>query len=62
MEIIRKFKRPLSKRIVLNIPDHYVDKDLEILIIPVDQETKKHPVNKNSYSRSYVAFGKDETI
>ncbi len=43
MEIVREYKRPSSSRIMLDIPEKFVDKDLEILIIPVDngkEETK----------------------
>ncbi|MCP4156916.1 MAG: hypothetical protein GY757_54895 [bacterium] len=38
MKIIREFRKPLSNRIVLNIPETYVKKNLEILIIPPPEE------------------------
>jgi hypothetical protein len=50
MEIIREFKKPESRQIVLDIPEEYVQKDLEILIIPTinDSQTKKKPVEKQA--------------
>ena len=46
MEIIREFKRPMSRIVVLDIPEKLVDTELEILIIPVDKEIKKKSVDK----------------
>jgi hypothetical protein len=50
MEIIREFKKPESKQIVLDIPEEYIQKNLEILIIPTsnDIQTKKKPVEKQA--------------
>ena len=46
MEIIREYKKPESNQIVLDIPKRFVDKELEILIIPVGGEKKKKTINK----------------
>ncbi len=41
MEVIREFKKPGSTRVVLDIPEEFVEKDLEILIIPVNGDIGK---------------------
>jgi len=41
MEVIREFKKPGSTRVVLDIPENFVEKELEILIIPVNGNIKK---------------------
>ena len=46
MEIIREFKKPASSRIVLDIPEEFVETELEILIIPLNEKTRKKSVNK----------------
>lgn len=46
MEIVREYKKPVSNRIVLDIPKSMVDRELEILIIPVNEEKKKKAKNK----------------
>ena len=48
MEIIREFKRPMSRRVVVDIPEQYVDTELEILIIPVYKEVRKPSMDKNA--------------
>jgi hypothetical protein len=47
MDVIREFKRPLSSRVILDIPDRFVRKDLEILVIPIDRERKLAPRKNN---------------
>jgi hypothetical protein len=44
MEIVREFKRPVSKEIVLDIPEEFIDKELEILIIPVGEKRKNKSI------------------
>lgn len=46
MEIVREFKRPGSNKIILNIPDKFIKKDLEILIIPVNKKSKGKSIDK----------------
>jgi hypothetical protein len=41
MEVIREFKKPVSRRVVLDIPEKFVEKELEILIIPVNEDIRK---------------------
>ncbi len=41
MEVIREFKKPGSKKVVLDIPEEFVEKELEILIIPVNGNIEK---------------------
>ncbi len=48
MEIIREFKKPASRQIVLDIPEKFVETDLEILIIPLNEKTRKKSVDKRS--------------
>ncbi|MCK4763976.1 MAG: hypothetical protein KAW12_17370 [Candidatus Aminicenantes bacterium] len=45
MEIVREFKRPVSQRVVLNIPEEFVKEELEILIIPVNKKRKKQSID-----------------
>ena len=48
MEIIREFKTPVSRQIVLDIPEKFVDTDLEILIIPLKEKVREKSVDKRS--------------
>jgi hypothetical protein len=48
MDIIREFKKPVSRQIVLDIPEKFVETDLEILIIPLNDKTRKKSVDKHS--------------
>jgi hypothetical protein len=41
MEIVREFKRPASDKLVLDIPEQFIDEELEILIIPVKNHREK---------------------
>lgn len=41
MEIVREFKRPSTEKLVLDIPEQFIDEDLEILIIPVSNGKKR---------------------
>jgi hypothetical protein len=48
MDIIREFKKPASRQIVLDIPEKFVETDLEILIIPLNEKTRKKSVDKRA--------------
>ena len=48
MEIIREFKTPVSRQIVLDIPEKFIETDLEILIIPLNEKVQKKSVDKRS--------------
>ncbi len=47
MDVIREFRRPLSNRVVLDIPERYVRKELEILVIPINRDIKLMPRKNN---------------
>ncbi|NIM11809.1 MAG: hypothetical protein GTO45_06795 [Candidatus Aminicenantes bacterium] len=61
MEILREFKKPVSRQIVLDIPEEYVQKELEILIIPTDNniQTKKKPLDKKALFDKLCGLWKD---
>jgi len=42
MEIVREYKRPNTRRVVLEIPENFVHTNLEILIIPVEETAEKN--------------------
>jgi hypothetical protein len=48
MEIIRELKKPVSRQIVLDIPEKFVETELEILIIPLTEKPRKESVDKDS--------------
>jgi len=41
MEIIREFIKPASNKLVLDIPERFVQEELEILIIPVNTKPRE---------------------
>jgi len=43
MEVIREFRKPGSTKVMLDIPEEFVEKDLEILIMPVNEDTGRKP-------------------
>ncbi len=47
MEVIREFKKPVSRKLVLDIPERFVKEELEILIIPVNEtlDRKRKTIN-----------------
>ncbi len=51
MEVIREYKKPMSRKLVLEIPENLVEEELEILIIPVNvndkTKTKETAFDKN---------------
>ena len=47
MDVIREFKRPLSNRVILDIPERFVKRELEILVIPINSESKPTPQKKD---------------
>jgi len=61
MEIIREYKRPGSNRLILDIPNRYIDKELEILIIPVEDEIKKETKNKKKLFQELCGIWADRT-
>jgi len=62
MEIIREFKTLASRQIVLDIPEKFVETDLEILIIPLNEKTKKKQLTNVLFLKNYEVFGKTGTI
>ncbi len=48
MEIIRELKKPVSRQIVLDIPEKFVETELEILIIPLTEKPRKESVDKDA--------------
>jgi len=48
MEIIREFKKPTSRQIILDIPEKFVETDLEILIIPLNEKNRKKSIDKRA--------------
>jgi hypothetical protein len=41
MNIIREFRKPMSDKVVLDIPERFVNTEIEILIIPMEETIKK---------------------
>ena len=48
MEIIRELKKPVSRQIVLDIPEKYIETELEILIIPLTGYPPTKSVDKDA--------------
>jgi len=61
MEILREFKKPVSRQIVLDIPEEYVQKELEILVIPTNNniQTPKKPLDKKALFDKLCGLWKD---
>lgn len=61
MEILREFRRSASNRIVLEIPEKFVEKELEILIIPTnhDQENKRSASEREELFENLCGIWKD---
>ena len=65
MELIREFAKATAGKLVLNIPDKFNDRELEILIIPMEekgQARKKKKINRqtpkmDAFSSSTWFFG-----
>lgn len=43
MDVIREYIKPLSSKVVLSIPEKFVKKELEILVIPINKDRKLMP-------------------
>lgn len=63
MEVIREYKTPASRRVVLNIPEKFVDTELEILIIPVNGNSKKETekIDKEDLFEKLCGIWEDRT-
>jgi len=48
MNIVREYRKPMSDKVVLQIPERFVNTELEILIIPMEKRntTKKRFASK----------------
>ena len=59
--MIREILKPTKNQILINIPDDFVNKDLELLIFPIS-ETKKASIDKKLGRLMEKNFKKAKTV
>ncbi len=58
MQIIREVRRISEDRIEIDIPEEFREKDVEILVFPIEVSKKKVRPKKKLRLTSYKCFGK----
>jgi len=61
MNIVREYRKPMSDKVVLQIPERFVNTELEILIIPMEKRntTKKRFASKKELFNKLCGLWED---
>jgi hypothetical protein len=53
MDAIREIKHVKGNKITINVPDEFVEKDVEVIVLPLDEEDKK---SEDDRKASFIEF------
>jgi len=60
--MIREIIKPQQNQIILNIPENYIDKEIELLMFPIDEYKNSNKKSKSNITNSLFGALKNTDI